>query len=70
MKSKLEVRQFAVERATMILGIGVQVNDIIEKAKEIEAYVIGEADLPETYDEMNTIRGYTDKLFETVTSSK
>lgn len=70
MKSKLEVRQFAIERATMILGIGVQVNDIIEKAKEIEAYVIGEADLPETYDEMNALSGYANKVFNAVNSSK
>lgn len=70
MKSKIEIRQFAVERAIMVLGIGVQVKDIIDKAKEIEAYVIGDADLPENYDEMNALSGYANKVFNAVNSSK
>ena len=70
MKSKVEIRQFAVERAIMVLGIGVQVKDIIEKAKEIEMYVIGDADLPEIYDEMNALSGYANKVFTAVNSSK
>lgn len=52
MKSKIDVRVFAVEKAVAVMGLGSPLKDIIEKAKEIEAYVVSEADLPETYDEM------------------
>lgn len=52
MKSKIDVRVFAVEKAVAVMGPGSPLKDIIEKAKEIEAYVVSEADLPETYDEM------------------
>jgi predicted house-cleaning NTP pyrophosphatase (Maf/HAM1 superfamily) len=39
MKSKIEVRVFAVEKAISIMGIGTPDKDVISKAKEIEAYV-------------------------------
>lgn len=51
MKSKIEVRKFAVEKATQIMGAGTADKDVISKAKEIEAYIIGEAQLPEVFNE-------------------
>ena len=57
MKSKVEVRKFAVEIATQILGKGTTDKDEVGKAKEIEVYVLGDAELPETYDELNAVRG-------------
>lgn len=55
MKSKIEVRQFAVEKAINIMGIGTPDKDVISKAKEIEAYIIGDAVLPDVYDETNAL---------------
>lgn len=57
MKSKIEVRTFAVNKAVEILGHGTPDKDVISKAKEIEAYIIGEAELPETYNEMVEANG-------------
>jgi hypothetical protein len=50
MKSKLEIRVFAIEQAVKVIGISTPVKDVVEKAKEIEAYIIGDAELPESYD--------------------
>ena len=47
MKSKIDVRVFAIEKAVVILGAGTPSKDVVAKAKEIEAYVIGNADIPE-----------------------
>lgn len=47
-KSKIEVREFAITQAVEIMGKGTPDKDIVSKAKEIEKYVIGESDLPET----------------------
>lgn len=60
MKSKIEVRKFAVEKAVMILGAGTADKDVVAKAKEIELYVIGEAVLPEIYDESSALMGIMD----------
>lgn len=57
LKSKIEVREFAVSTAVDILGSGTPDKDVIVKAKEIEAYVIGEAELPETYNELDAAGG-------------
>lgn len=57
MKSKIDVRKFAVEKAVMIMGTGTSDKDVVAKAKEIESYVIGVAVLPETYDESNALMG-------------
>ena len=51
MKSKIEVREFAVTKAVEIMGAGAMVKDVVTKASEIEAYVIGEAVLPEVFEE-------------------
>ncbi len=47
MKSKIEVREFAVKTAADIMGKGTPVDSLITKAKEIESYIIGGAILPE-----------------------
>lgn len=62
MKSKIEVRKFAVESAITIMGQGTPNKDVISKAKEIESYIIGEAVLPETYDDMSALGGITSSL--------
>ena len=55
MKSKIEVRVFAVNRAVEIMGTGAIVKDVVTKAQEIEKYIIGEAVLPEVADEASPI---------------
>lgn len=57
MKSKVEVRKFAVEIAAEIMGQYSSDKDVVSKAKEIEEYVVGDAVLPETYDEVDAVRG-------------
>lgn len=51
MKSKIEVRKFAVECAIKVMGAGVPIKNVVDKSREIEAYVMGDAILPEVYDE-------------------
>lgn len=70
MKSRLEVRKFAIESAVAIIGSGTPSKDVVEKAKEIEAYIIGEAILPETYDDVNAITGLANGLFSAITEDK
>ena len=48
-KSRIEIREFAVRQAVELLGTGSPQKDIVAKARDIEAYIIGEADLPEVY---------------------
>lgn len=57
MKSKVEIRKFAVEMAVAVLGHGTPDKDVVGKASEIEKYVMGNADIPETYDEEERIVG-------------
>ena len=47
MKSKIEVREYAVNKAAEIMGKGTPADSLIAKAQEIEKYVTGEAILPE-----------------------
>lgn len=47
MKSKIEVREYAVNKAAEIMGKGTPTDSLIAKAQEIEKYIIGEAILPE-----------------------
>lgn len=63
MKSKLELRQFAVN--TALNAEGVNAENFIEFAKKVEEYVLGESELPETYDETTN----TMKLAEMITKS-
>lgn len=62
-KSKIEVREFAVKQAVELLGKGTPQKDVIQKAKEIEEYIIGESDLPETYNEMDAASGLIGNAF-------
>lgn len=57
MKSKIEVRKFAVEKAAQIMGAGTADKDVISKAKEIETYIIGKAALPEVFSEEKELMG-------------
>ena len=41
MISKIGIRQFAVEQAVAIMGTGTPQKDVVAKAAEIEAYVVG-----------------------------
>lgn len=54
-KSKIEIREFAVKQAIELLGNGTPQKDVVEKAKEIEAYITGDAELPEVYSEAETV---------------
>lgn len=55
MKSKIEVRVFAVEQAVKIMGVGVPQKDVVAKAQEIEKYILGDAVLPEVANEASPI---------------
>lgn len=65
MKSKLEVRTFAVNKAVEIMGQGTPQKDVIAKAKEIEEYVLGGVELPEVHNEAAMLNG----IMENVVSS-
>lgn len=56
-KSRIEIREFAVRQAVELLGTGSPQKDIVAKARDIEAYIIGEADLPEVYNDTEAING-------------
>ena len=55
MKSKIEVRTFAVNKAVEVMGAGAVIKDVVSKAQEIEKYVLGAAVLPEVADEASPI---------------
>lgn len=57
MKSKLDIRVFAVEQAVKVMGSNTPMKDVVEKARAIETYVIGEANLPESYDNESALMG-------------
>lgn len=66
-KSKIEIREFAVKQAVAILGAGTSQKDVVVKAKEIESYIIGEAELPETSNEeeiLTKLAGNISGLFQ------
>lgn len=54
-RSKIEVREYAMNKAIELLGASTPVKDAVAKAEEIEKYVLGEAQLPETVDENEII---------------
>lgn len=64
MKSKIEIRIFAVEQAVTILGTGTPAKDVVAKAKEIENYVVGEADIPEVENEKELIDNIMNAIVE------
>ena len=47
MKSKVEIREFAISKAVAIMGAGTSDKDVVSKAREIEKYIIGDAEIPE-----------------------
>lgn len=47
MKSKIEVRVFAVEQAVKIMGAGTPQKDVVVKAQEIEEYITQGIVLPD-----------------------
>ena len=66
MKSKIEIRTFAVEKAVAVMGVGTPSKDVVAKAKEIESYIIGSAELPEVYDSDAAVSNMFSKGFEKV----
>lgn len=54
-KSKIEVREYAMNKAIELMGTSTPTKQVVEKAKEIETYIIGEAELPEMVDENELI---------------
>lgn len=57
MKSLIEIRMFAVEKAVAIMGAGTADKDVVSKAKEFESYIVGDVVVPEIYDESNAVAG-------------
>lgn len=54
-KSKLDARHYAIEKAVELMGAGSPSKDVIAKAIEIEAYIIGEAELPEVTNDLESL---------------
>lgn len=63
-KSKIEIREFAVKQAVALLGAGTPQKDVVEKAKEIESYITGDAVLPEVYNEIEAAGGLLGNAFD------
>lgn len=51
MKSKIELRIYAVDKAIAVMGCCSPTKDVVDKAREIEQYIVGDAVLPEVSDE-------------------
>lgn len=73
-KSRIEIREFAVRQAVELLGTGSPQKDIVAKARDIEAYIIGEADLPEVYNNdteaINGIMGSAMQMLQGISCSE
>ena len=61
LKSKMDVRVFAVQRAAEIMGTGTPDKDVVAKAKEIEAYVSGDV-----HDEVGAAGGLLQEIFSAI----
>lgn len=46
-KSRLDARHYAIEKAVELMGAGSPSKEVVAKAVEIEAYIVGGAELPE-----------------------
>ena len=55
MKSKIEVRVFAVEQAVKIMGTGTPQKDVVSKAQEIEKYIVQGIELPDVVVEASPV---------------
>lgn len=62
LKSKIEIREFAVNKATEILGSNAPIKDVVAKAKEIESYVMGEAELAEMQNENEVLEAIIETI--------
>ena len=54
-KSKLDARHYAIEKAVELMGAGSPSKDVVAKAVEIESYIVGGAELPEVHSDADTI---------------
>ena len=59
MKSKIEVRKFAIEQAHLSMIKGDSDKSIVEVAKEIADFVLGDAVLPEYVNDEDTLTALT-----------
>lgn len=66
LKSRIEVREFAVSKAVEVMGAGTPGKDVVAKAKEIEDYIIGEAVLPDVNDDAAAAEELLQRLFDMV----
>lgn len=57
MKSKIDIRVFAIEQAMHLYSAGSPAKDVVAKAKEIELYILGNIELPDTYDDITNMLG-------------
>ena len=63
MKSKIEVRKFAVEQAHLSMIKGDSDKSIVEVAKEIADFVLGDAALPEYVSDDETLAAISKMAF-------
>lgn len=70
MKSRIEIREFAIRQAVAIMGTGMPVKDVVSKAKEIEEYIIGDAQIPEVYNQEEAMENMLMKGITSVIGAK
>lgn len=68
MKSKLELRQFAVTTAANAEGVTAE--NFIAFAKSVEEYVLGGVELPEHYDEADQMQRLTEMIANSTVTPK
>ena len=54
-KSKLDARHYAIEKAVELMGAGSPSKDVVDKAVEIESYIVGGAELPEVVNDLENL---------------
>jgi hypothetical protein len=56
MRNKVEIRAFAVEQVIKMRCMSdCTIEDVVEQAKLIETYVVGEANIPECVDDISSL---------------
>ena len=68
MKSKIEVRVFAIEQAVKIMGAGTPQKDVVAKAQEIEEYIVQDVVLHDVAVEASPV-DYLDKVASLIGAS-
>ena len=53
-----------MKQAVALLGAGTRLKDVVEKAKEIDAYITGDAVLPEVYNDIEAAGGLLGNAFD------